>query len=112
MENITIGQIVSALGVITVFITFFAKINKWYKSGIADKFNKIDNRFEEVEKRLEYTEGKRDEYEKEVKNSKYERKILMGGLLAALKGLNDMGCNEAVTCSIKEIEEYMMDKTH
>lgn len=116
MENITIGQIVGAIGIISViggFVTTIIKnIMKWYKSRITDRFVQIDNKFEEVQQRLDYVETKRDEYEGEVENSKFERKILMGGLLAALKGLKEMGCNDAVTSSIKEIEEYMMEKTH
>lgn len=116
MENITIGQIVSSITILTIIITFLTKIivtySKWYKSKITDKFVVIDKKIEKIEGRLEYVEYKSKEYEEEVKNSKCERKILMGGLLAALKGLKEMGCNNAVDESIDEIEDYMMDKTH
>lgn len=106
MDNITIGQIVSACGSITAIAVFLIAIFKWYKLNIADKFDKI-------EERLNFVEEKRDEYEREVQNSKEERMILLRGELAALKGLKEkLDCNGPVTHSIEEIEEYMVKKTH
>lgn len=105
METITIGQIASAIGVITVIAGFCIAIFKWYKTNITDKLNRLDQR-------LTFVEIKREEYEREVQFSNLERKILLKGELAALKGLKEMGCNDAVTKSIEEIEQYMMDKTH
>ena len=105
MESITIGQIVIAIGLISAIAGFIAKIYKTYKNNIIDRFSNI-------EKRLDFVEEKREEYEREVQFSNLERKILLKGELAALKGLKEMGCNDAVTKSIKEIEEYMMDKSH
>lgn len=112
MENITIGQIVGALGTITIFIGFIAMINKWYKSSISDKFERIDNRLEEVEYRLVDVEKSRKQYEKEVECSKFERKILLRGELAALKGIYEIKNIDTVANSIKEIEEYIMEKSH
>ena len=105
MENITIGQIVAAIGVISVIGAFIGGLYKWYKKSFSDRFTKI-------ERRLDFVEKKREEYEKEVQNSKEERTILLRGELAALKGLKEMGCNNAVTHSIQEIEEYMMLRSH
>lgn len=105
MESITIGQIASAIGVLTVIVSFFIAIFKWYKKAIIDRFTAID-------KRLTFVEEKREEYEREVEKSKEERMILLRGELAALKGLKEMGCNDAVTHSISEIEQYMMVKSH
>ena len=111
MENITIGQIESAVGIITVIGAFIFGIYKWYKKIIGDKFVKIDNRFTTVEKRLDFVEKKREEYEKEVQNSKEERAILLRGELAALKGLKDICQNKAISNSIDEIEEYIVLKS-
>lgn len=105
MENITIGQIVSIMGTLTAIAVFFVAIFKWYKTNITDRFTKIDER-------LTFVEEKREEYEKEVEKSKEERMILLRGELAALKGLKEMGCNDAVTHSISEIEKYMLEKSH
>lgn len=105
MENITIGQIVAAIGAISIIGAFIGKLVKGYKKAIPD-------RFEKIEKRLDYVEQKREEYEREVKNSKKEREILLRGELAALKGLKEMCHIDAVSNSINEIEEYMMEETH
>lgn len=105
MESITIGQIAGAIALISVITGFIAKIYKTYKNNIIDRFSKIEDR-------LEFVEKKREEYEREVEKSKEERMILLRGELAALKGLKEMGCNDAVTHSITEIEKYMMLKSH
>lgn len=105
MENITMGQLAGAIGIVTVIISFVVSIVKWYKTNITDKLNKLDQR-------LTFVEIKREEYEREVEKSKEERLILLKGELSALKGLKEMGCNDAVTHSINEIEEYMMLKSH
>ena len=107
MENITIGQIAGAITVISIIIGAIFKVIKMYKHNIVDRFDNIENR-------LEFVEKKRVEYEKEVQFSNLERKILLKGELAALKGLKGLGCddNDVVTKSIEEIEQYMMDKTH
>ena len=116
MENITVGQIASAIGVITVIAGFCVALFKWYKFNITDKFASVDKKINEVTDRLEnvenYVENKEKEFLKELDDSKFERKILMGGLLSALKGLSKMGCTDDVTGSINEIQNYMMNKTH
>jgi len=49
MENITVGQIVGAIGTLTVIVGFFVAIFKWYKSNFIDKFNNIESRLQELE---------------------------------------------------------------
>ena len=105
MENITLGQIVAAIGIISVIGAFIGKLVMAYKKAIPERFTKIENR-------LTVVEQKKEEYERELQNSKDERTILLRGELAALKGLKEMGVNNAVTHSIQEIEEYMMLKSH
>ena len=105
MESITIGQIAGAIGIISIIGAFVGKIVMGYKKAIPDRFKKI-------EERLTFVEEKREEYEQEVEKSKEERMILLRGELAALKGLKEMGCNDAVTHSISEIEDYMLLTTH
>ena len=105
LESITIGEIASAIGIVTVIAGFCIAIFRWYKVNITDKINKL-------EQRLTFVEIKRVEYEKEVEKSKEERMILLRGELAALKGLKEMGCNDAVTKSISEIEKYVLEKSH
>lgn len=106
MENVTLGQIVAALAVITAISGFFIAIYKWYKKSFTDKFFEID-------KRLNDLEEKNKNQEKEIKDSKEERLIMINGLLACLKGLhNDLHCNGPVSKGIDEIEKYLITKSH
>lgn len=116
MNDITIDQIVSAIGSVTAIAVFFIAIFKWYKNNFTNKFAEIDNKFDEVNNRLNEVESRVERREKEflreLNDSKFERKILLRGELAALKGLAKMGCVDDVTESVSEIEDYMMDRTH
>lgn len=116
MDNITVGQIVSACGSITAIAVFFIAIFNWYKKNVSDKFVEVDTKINEVNDRLSsvenYVENKEKEFIKELNDSKFERMILLRGELSALKGLQEIGCNVAVSNSIKEIEKYMMEKIH
>jgi hypothetical protein len=106
VEDITIGQIISTIGGLTVIVGFFVTIIKWYKKNFTDKFANI-------EERLVVLEEKEVIYQKELQDSKDERLILLKGQLACLKGLhNDLKCNGPVTQGIKEVEEYLIRKSH
>ena len=48
----------------------------------------------------------------EMQDDKEERIIILQGLLACLKGLQEQGCDGAVTESISKIEDYLMKKSH
>ena len=105
MENITLGQIVAAIGTITAIAAFFVAIFKWYKKSFTDKFTKIEDRLDKLEeKTLTQTA--------EIEECKSERLILLRGLLACLKGLQEQGCNGSVTQAIKDIEGYLINKSH
>ncbi len=106
MENITIGQIISAITGLTIIVGFFVAIFKWYKKNIAD-------RFATIEKRVNIIEQMEKNYRKELQDSKEERFILLRGQLACLKGLHDdLKCNGPVSQGIKDLEEYLMKKSH
>ena len=106
MENITLGQIIGTIGVITVITGFFATIFKWYKSHITNKFNEHDKEIEELKRVVKSLQG-------EMKESKEERLILLKGQLACLKGLhNDLNCNGPVTQGIADLENYLIKKSH
>lgn len=106
MENITLGQIGTAIGLLTVIVGFFAAIFKWYKSHITNKFDEIDKRVNDLERVVKSLQG-------EMKESKEERLILLKGQLACLKGLhNDLNCNGPVTQGIADLEEYLIKKSH
>lgn len=124
MENITIGQIGSAIGVIVVIAGFFGAILRWYKSHITDKFEKYKSKFFEhkVESEKEFRkiyqeiaklDSKTRVLDKEIEESKEERLILLKSQLACLKGLHDdLHCNGPVTQGISELEDYLIKKSH
>lgn len=105
MENITIGQLIGAIGGLTVIVGFFTALLKWYKSNFTDKFSKID-------KRLDNLEEKTKIQDQDIEESKQERLILLKGQLACLKGLKEQGCNGPVTKTINDIESYLITKSH
>lgn len=116
MESITIGQIVSALGIITVIAAFCGAIYKWYKSHITDKFVEVEKKFEEhvkiSDKKIESIKKEISLQNSDMKESKEERLILIEGLLACLKGLSEQGCDGPVTQEISKIEKYLIKKSH
>lgn len=106
MENITLGQIVAAIGIMSAIGLFASRIYLWYKRNFADRFAKIDERLDGLEERM-------SQEEKEMKDSKEERLVMINGLLACLKGLhNDLHCNGPVTKGIADLEEYLIKKSH
>ncbi len=105
MESITLGQIVASLGTITAIAVFFISIFKWYKHNLTDRFLKIEEDIEILKKETEL-QGK------EIEESKQERLILLKGQLASLKGLKELKCNGPVTQGIKDIESYLINKSH
>ncbi len=106
MDNITIGEIIKAIGSITAIAVFFIAIFKWYKSNITDKFKIIDEDIRDLKKSLR-------NHQEEINESKEERLILLKGQLACLKGLhNDLNCNGPVTQGIADLENYLIKKSH
>ena len=106
MEDITLGQIIGAIAVISTIGGFFIAIFKWYKKNFTDKFGVINERLDDLEERM-------NQEEKEMKDSKEERLVMINGLLACLKGLhNDLNCNGPVTKGINDIENYLITKSH
>ena len=46
----------------------------------------------------------------DIEESKTERKVLLKGTLACLKGLQEQGCNGPVTKAIEELEKHLIEK--
>lgn len=105
MENITIGQIVGAIGIITVIAGFCASV--WHLIQIKI-FDKIDANTQRIEK----LENDTVRLKSEIADSKEERLILLKAQLACLKGLKEQGCNGPVTIAIGDIEAYLLKKSH
>lgn len=105
MENITIGQVVASIGIVGTIAGFFTAIYKFIKKVVLDKIAKNTADIERLERKIEAIEV-------EIKEGKEERLILLKGQLACLKGLKEQGCNGPVTQGIKDIEEYLINKSH
>lgn len=105
MENVTIGQVVIAIGSLSTLAGFFYAIYNFIKKTVLDKIS--DNTY-----RIEKLEKETVNLEREVANSKEERLILLKAQLACLKGLKEQGCDGPVTQAIGDIENYLIKKTH
>ncbi len=105
MNNITVGQIVGAMGKLTIIVGFFIAIFKWYKLNFMDKFNTIESRLQALEDTTR-NQGK------EMQESKSERLILLKGQLACLEALQQNGVSEPVMQAINEIKTYLINKSH
>ena len=55
---------------------------------------------------------KQERQDKEIKDIKEEQTILTEGILACLKGLQEQGCDGAVTQTIMKIENHLNQKAH
>ena len=80
---ITVGSLIGALGAIVGVII---AIHRWY---------------------LKQT--KQDE---DIENLKNEQTIICYGVLAALKGLQEQGCNGPVTDAINKMEKHLNVEAH
>lgn len=105
MENITIGQIIGVITSLTIIIGFISLVYNFVKKSTLDKIEKNSKDIETLKIEVGLLKS-------EVKDSKEERLILVNGVLACLKGLKEQGCNGPVTEGIKQIEEYLMKKSH
>lgn len=55
---------------------------------------------------------KQNNQDVEIKALKEEQTVICYGVLAALKGLKEQGCNGPVTKAIDEMEKYLNKKAH
>jgi hypothetical protein len=65
-----------------------------------------------LNKRVADLEKWRRFIQQDTDDSMEERKLLLCGVLACLKGLAEKGCNGPVTESIEELEEYINRQAH
>lgn len=55
---------------------------------------------------------KQNHQDTEIKELKEEQTVICYGVLAALKGLKEQGCNGPVTQAINEMEKHLNKKAH
>ena len=105
MENITIGDIVSTITIITAIAVFCTSIYKIYKNQILDKFKKQDDEITQL--KIDVEKLKEDN---EI--NKKESKLLLKSIQACPEGLKEQGCNGSVTTAIEEIDKYLLEASH
>lgn len=105
MEQVTIGQIVGAISSIMVILGFIKLVYDFIKQSILNRINKNEEDIKILKAEMEVIKT-------EARDSKEERLLLVNGVLACLKGLKEQGCNGPVTEGIKQIENYLMEKSH
>lgn len=91
---ITAGAVIAAL---TTIITLLVKLVRWI-----DRQKKQDTEIKALQ----------DKHDKDIKALQHEQTLAIYGILAALKGLQEQGCNGPVTQAIDKIEEYLNQKAH
>lgn len=87
----------AVLGAVIALISFFAKLVRW-----VDKQAEQDEEIKCLEKH----------HEEDIKAIKAEQTLLVEGVLACLKGLQEKGCNGPVTKAIDKYEDYLNKKAH
>lgn len=55
---------------------------------------------------------RQDKQDEEIKSIKEEQALIVGGVLACLKGLQEQGCDGSVTEAIADFEAYLNKKAH
>lgn len=105
MDNITIGQIIAVIVGLTTIIGFIKLIKNIYDSNIATPIKDLRKDVDELK---EVTKRQ----DNDITDSKEERLLLMRGVLACLNGLHEQGCNNTVTTTIQEYENYLQEKAH
>lgn len=113
---ITAGAV---LGAIVSFVTLFWKLFKWIDhqkeqdQKIAEIEAQHNKDISELKKHFEEEiEKLRGKHETDTHAIQEEQTLVIYGLLACLKGLNEQGCNGAVTEAIGKIEKHINQKAH
>ena len=108
---VTVDTLVTAggvLGALTAFVTLFWKLFKWI-----DHQKEQDQTIAEMKEHFEKEiEKLRNKHENDNHAIQEEQTLVIYGLLACLKGLNEQGCNGAVTEAIGKIEKHINQKAH
>lgn len=91
---ITAGAVLGAAGVL---IGAFVKLIRWI-----DRQKQQDAELQTI----------RNTHMADMEDIKQEQTLLVYGILACLKGLQEQGCNGPVTEAIKEIDKHLNEKAH
>lgn len=80
---ITVGSLIGALGMVIGLLT---AVYRWYL--------------------------RQNQQDEDIQNLKEEQTVICYGILAALKGLQEQGCNGPVTDAINKMEKHLNIEAH
>lgn len=108
---VTIDGIIKAAGLLTalgVIIGLGVKAVHWF-----DQQDEQTKRLNELEAKHDNDkEELRSEISREIAKIYAEQTIIVYGLLACLKGQQEMGCNGPVTEAINKLEKHINQRAH
>lgn len=87
----------AVIGAVVAIVSYFTKVVRW-----VDKQATQDEEIKQLKKH----------HEDDIKAIKTEQTLLVEGILACLKGLQEKGCNGPVTKAIAQYEDYLNHKAH
>ena len=85
------------VGAVVALVTYFAKGVRW--------FDNQSGQDEEIKKLQKH-------HDDDIAAIKQEQALLVYGVLACLKGINEQGCNGPVTEAINKLEKHLNQKAH
>lgn len=100
MIEVTAQSIVAFAALLAAVIAIFGyifKVYRWYQ-----KQQEQDQKLTKLQEQHEY----------DVVSIKEEQRVLVYGLLACLKGLQEQGCNGPVTDAINTLEKHLNKEAH
>ena len=98
--TITPQTIITAGAVIAAIVAILKYYNKGYD---------LIKHQEEQDKKIKEV---KEQHEEDVKAIKTEQSLITYGVLACLKGLQEQGCDGAVTDAIDKIDKYLNKAAH
>lgn len=87
----------SVLGAVTAFLALVVKLIRW-----VDRQKQQDEELKSL----------KETHARDIASLQHEQTLAIYGILAALKGLSEQGCNGPVTEAIGKIEKYLNQKAH
>ena len=87
----------SVLGALSAFVALLVKMIRW-----VDRQKQQDEELRAL----------KANHNRDIDALQHEQTLAIYGILAALKGLKEQGCNGPVTEAIAKIEKYLNQKAH
>ena len=120
--------IVCAVLILQVILKYYPVVKGWFKKDILQETaaKTVDQRLDALEADVKEVKARQardysrmndmterlEESAQDIKDSKEERQLMLSGILAALKGLQELGTNGPTKSAQGEIEQYLNRQAH